>query len=173
MLRRQAGLTQAGLADKAGVSQSLVAKVESGKLEPGYAAVQRIFAALEEAKGGKEPQAGDVMRKNITSLHPGDSVRKAAAEMRRHAFSQLPVMEGGVVVGLVTESILLDALAAGRAKVVKEVMAEAPPIVPRNASAGALAALLKLSPIVLVQEGGKVVGLVAKADLLEKLYSRP
>jgi len=173
--RRRLGLTQAQLADKAGVSQSLVAKVESGKLVPGYSVVQQVFSALDEARGEKgegELTAGDVMRKHILFLHPGDSVRKAVAAMRRHSFSQLPVMEGNVVVGLVTEGILLDALAEGRAKVVKEVMAEAPPIVPKNAPAGALTALLKLSPIVLVQESGKVVGLVAKADLLEKLYSR-
>lgn len=171
-LRRRAGLTQAQLAERAGVSQSLVAKVESGKLSPGYAVVQKVFSALDEARGETELRAGDVMKRRIVFLHPGDSVKSAVAVMRRHAFSQVPVMEGSVVVGLVTEGALLDAVTAGKARVVREVMAEAPPIVPKNASAGALTALLKIGPVVLVQEGGKAVGLVTKSDLLEKLYSR-
>ena len=46
-LRRQLGLTQKELARKAGVSQSLIAKVESGLIDPAYSKVVQLFQALE------------------------------------------------------------------------------------------------------------------------------
>ena len=45
--RLQLGLTQTAFAKQAGVSQSLVTKIESGKLDPKYSTVIRI----EETNG--------------------------------------------------------------------------------------------------------------------------
>ena len=41
--RKILGLTQSELAKLAGVSQSLIAKLESGKIEPSYTKVKTIF----------------------------------------------------------------------------------------------------------------------------------
>ena len=45
-LRKQLGLTQPELAQLSGVSQSLIAKLEAGKIEPSYTKVKSIIDTL-------------------------------------------------------------------------------------------------------------------------------
>src|SRR3989442_5090468 len=47
--RKELGLTQSRLAVSAGVSQSIIAKIEAGSVDPSYSVVQRLFSALERA----------------------------------------------------------------------------------------------------------------------------
>ena len=47
-LRKKAKLTQQELAEKAGVSQSLIARIESGTVNPRLSTLIRIMKALEE-----------------------------------------------------------------------------------------------------------------------------
>ena len=47
VIRKKLGLTQGELAKAAGVSQSLIAKIESTKIDPTYSKVKLIFHALE------------------------------------------------------------------------------------------------------------------------------
>jgi len=49
-LRKRFGLTQEELARKAGISQSLIARVESGMVDPRYSRIAKIFVALDEMK---------------------------------------------------------------------------------------------------------------------------
>ena len=49
-IRRVLGLTQTELAKLSGVSQSLIAKIESRKIDPAYSKVIAIFEALENRK---------------------------------------------------------------------------------------------------------------------------
>ena len=51
--RRVLGLSQKQLARLAGVSQSLIAKVEAGKTEPSYLRTKSIFDTLEKLQGRK------------------------------------------------------------------------------------------------------------------------
>ncbi|MHA1431033.1 MAG: helix-turn-helix domain-containing protein, partial [Candidatus Freyarchaeota archaeon] len=44
-LRKKVGLTQTELAEKAGVSQSLIARIESGSVDPRLSTLQRILNA--------------------------------------------------------------------------------------------------------------------------------
>ncbi|MEW5955112.1 MAG: CBS domain-containing protein [Candidatus Micrarchaeota archaeon] len=170
VLRRKAGFTQAELAKAAGASQSLIAKIEGGRLQPGYSVVARIFSALEQASKKHERTAGEVLSRKVICVSPADSLKEAASRMRRNAISQLPVLEGGRPVGLVTETALLDALARGEVKGVRDVMAEAPPVVSESTPISALAGLLKHYPLVLVADKGRVKGVVTKSDLLEVMY---
>jgi len=170
VLRRKAGLTQAELARAAGVSQSLVAKIEGGKLQPGYAVATKIFSALEQESEKQERTAECVLNKKIIWLSPSDSLKEAARKMRRNAISQLPVIDAGKPVGLVTESVLVEGLARGQRGVVRDVMTEAPPVVSASTPVSALAGLLKHCSIVLVAEKGKWKGVVTKSDLLKAVY---
>ena len=49
-------------------------------------------------------------------------------------------------------------------------MVESPPTVSKTASVKVVSNLLKHYPMVVVSESGKLIGLITKADLLNKLY---
>ena len=53
-IRKKLGLTQSDLAKRAGVSQSLIAKVESGRLDPAYSNAQKLINALNDYGRKKE-----------------------------------------------------------------------------------------------------------------------
>lgn len=90
--------------------------------------------------------------------------------MKKFGISQMPVLEDHKVIGLVSESILLDALMNKKDKKIEDIMEETPPIVSKTASIKIVSNLLKHYPVVLVFESGKLIGLITKADLLSKLY---
>lgn len=55
--RKRLDLTQNQLAKMAGVSQSLVAKIEAGSIDAAYSKVKRIIETLEQAQfSRKNPQ---------------------------------------------------------------------------------------------------------------------
>jgi len=60
VMRKRMGLTQTELAEKAGVSQSLIARVEAGTVDPRYSKVEKIFRALE-VNGGQVVTAREIM----------------------------------------------------------------------------------------------------------------
>ncbi|MBI2647565.1 helix-turn-helix domain-containing protein, partial [Candidatus Woesearchaeota archaeon] len=53
-IRKKLELTQTQLANRAGVSQSLIAKVESGRIDPTYSKTKKIFSALSELEKKEE-----------------------------------------------------------------------------------------------------------------------
>ena len=170
VIRKRLGMTQAELAQRAGVSQSLIAKIESNRLDPTYSNAQKIFAALSSMEKRHELIASELMNPKIIGIKPLDTVKEAIQKMRGFEISQLPVIVDNKVVGLVSESTLLDAVTKKDIKFVKDIMAETPPIVSKKASINAISGLLKYYPIVLVSDEGKLVGLITKSDLLRKLY---
>src|SRR3989338_10001433 len=91
MLRKQLGLTQTQLAQRAGVSQSLIAKVEAGTIDPTYTNAQKIFAALHSLKTQNEEKAKDWMNPHLVSVSPMDTLRTTIEKMKRYDISQLPV----------------------------------------------------------------------------------
>lgn len=170
-IRSQLGLTQSELADKSGVSQSLIAKVESGLIDPGYSSVKKIFETLDSLESKNTSTAKDLMQKHIITITSNSAVKLAVDKMRKSAVSQLPVVNNNQIVGLVTESDLLDALTGNKkAFIVSEIMKDAPPIVAENASAKVIVHLLKFYSIVVVVDKGKFKGVITKADVLNKMY---
>ncbi|MCI0561598.1 MAG: helix-turn-helix domain-containing protein, partial [Nitrososphaera sp.] len=71
-LRKQLGLTQKELADLAGVSQSLVAKIESGKIDPAYSKVMQILSALENEQNKGKKTAQQIMSLGLAYVSPSD-----------------------------------------------------------------------------------------------------
>jgi predicted transcriptional regulator len=164
-------LTQSGLAKAAGVSQSLVAKIESGRVSASYANVKSLFGALDSKEREARPsvKAGQFMRRGVKFVHASDSVEAAARFLRRGGFSQAPVLDGERIVGGVTESLFLEAVAAGRVLSgarVSEVMGECFPQVSPETPFATVAELLKFSPAVLVARKGAIEGIITKSDAL-------
>ena len=169
-IRKSLGLTQTDLAKMANVSQSLIAKIESGKIDPTFTKTKKIFETLDLLQNKEEIKADELMNKRVVSVAPNDSVKESINKMKKYGISQMPVLDGQNVVGLVSESTLLDALMSKKSNKIEEIMEESPPTVSKTASVKVVSSLLKHYPIVLVSESGKLVGLITKADLLAKLY---
>lgn len=166
-VRKQLGLTQLELARKAGVPQSVIAKIETGKVDPSYSSVKKICDVIE-ALGKQGLKAEDVMNRRIYSVGEQESLEQAIAVLKKHAISQLPVLnERAELVGIVTESTVLNSLGkVPYSQQVKDLMEPPPPTVSSGAPAEAVIDLLKFFPMVLVTEAGKFVGVITKSDLL-------
>ncbi len=172
LLRKKLGLTQEELAKYAGVSQSLIAKVESNSIDPTFTNAQKIFAALHSLSEKEEKKAGSVMNKNLISVQPTDSLRIAITKMKKYSISQLPVLDEKKAVGSISESAILDAIINNKSSdtFISEVMSDAPPTIDKNASIHVVSHLLKFYPMALVAEKGKLLGVITKADLLQVAY---
>lgn len=170
-IRKKLGLTQFDLAKKSGVSQSLIAKIEAGRLDPSYSNTKKIFAALDELTKKEELTAKEIMNKKIISVNANESVINVIKLMKKYGFSQMPVEERGKIVGLITERSLLEIIGTPKAELrVKEIMEECPPIITPETRLEVISNLLKHFSIVLVAKKGEYKGLISKTDLLEKVY---
>lgn len=112
----------------------------------------------------------------MVSTAPGAPVRQALRLMTLHDVSQLPVMDGAVCVGSVTEHTL-TAKALENSKLldatVGDVMDAPFPIIDVSTPAENVAKLLsKTNPAVLVQAHGQVQGIVTRGDLLAYMMAR-
>jgi cystathionine beta-synthase len=106
-------------------------------------------------------------------VSPTETVASAFARMRAADVSQLPVIAGDRVVGLVEESDLLDALVAageGMGQVfrtpVGEVMVSRLETIPADAAVAELLPLFRRGLVPLVMDGEKFLGLVTRIDLI-------
>ena len=169
-IRKSLGLTQSDLAKKANVSQSLIAKIEAGKIDPTFTKTKKIFETLDYLQNKEEIKAEELMNPKIISVAPDNTIRESIEKMKKSGISQMPVIDNAHIVGLVSESTLLDALMSGKSKRINEIMEETPPTVSKTASIKVISSLLRHYPVVLVSDSGKLVGLITKADLLAKLY---
>lgn len=173
--RRRLGLTQSKLAELTGVSQSYIAKLEAGRIEPSYRRIKAILEVLEGIEQRSEMKASDVMTRDVVSVQVNDPVQKAVDLMRTHGFSQLPVLEGDKPVGSISERTLIERMVYGEdrgtisRRPVAEVMEEAFPQVGEDAPISLITSLLRVYPAVLVSRRGKMIGIITKADLLKVL----
>ncbi len=164
-LRLEAGLTQRQLAELVDVSQAHIAKIEKEKVDPRLSTVNRILQVLTEREGKK---CGEIMTRHVISIGPFDNVAKASKLMMKHAISQLPVLEGGIIVGTITEDSIVRNLSTtlGEEKV-ERIMRAPLPSVPEDTSVGMIQPLLQDHPAVLVVRRGEIVGIIARSDLLK------
>ncbi len=169
-IRKQLGLTQHQFAKTAGISQSLIAKIESGKLDPTYSKVKKIEQALEILTKHHEKEAREIMNKNIISVQENEKVSKIIELMNKNSISQVPVLNVGNVLGLISESTILSKNLDDIKKLTaKDIMEESPPIIAKDTKIEVIKKLLQHYPIVLVKEKGKLIGLITKADLIKSL----
>ena len=167
--RKKLGMTQKELSRQAGISQSLLAKLESGKVEASYSKVQRIFDILDKSERKDEKKAVDVMTKGIISAKPDNSVKEVISKMKSHSISQLPVMSGNKQLGSISESIIIEKMQEGKSfdKVsAKEIMESPFPTTSKKISVSSLLPLLKEVGAVLIVDKDKIVGIVSKTDVI-------
>lgn len=171
-IRRNLGLTQKELAELAGVSQSLVAKIENNSIDPAYSKVRKIFEALSRFSKRKELKASEIMTCRLIFVSPKDSIKKAIKKMKQFNISQLPVLDEKKQVGRITETDILDALTKDIATdtSVSLIMNDEAPTVSKDTSVMLVSSLLKQYNFILVSNKGRIIGVITKADLLTKAY---
>ncbi|MFA9515938.1 CBS domain-containing protein [Halopenitus sp. H-Gu1] len=166
--RTSLGLTQSELADAAGVSQPLIARIEGGDVDPRLSTLRRIVNALEEAEG-EVVRARDLMHEDVISVAPDDAARDAVELMEREAYSQLPVLQSGIPVGSISQSDIVHAGEDVSELPVSEVMSESFPTVAPDATVDELRNLLDHYKAVMVTDGGETVGIITEADIAAHL----
>ncbi|MFH0861402.1 MAG: CBS domain-containing protein [Candidatus Altiarchaeota archaeon] len=174
-LRKRLGLTQTDLAQRSQVSQSLIARLEAGTVDPRYSKVAQIFSALDEMRS-KEIQAKEIMTREVTGIQHTASIEYAAGKMKKHNVSQMPVFDGDKILGSFTEKTIMGLITKGfdakalSKEEIAEHMEDAFPTVKPETPLTVLSVLLEHNSAVLVQEHGKPVGIITKADLLKVIH---
>jgi predicted transcriptional regulator len=170
--RRVLGLRQQELAKLAGVSQSLIAKLESGKIDSSYTKVKVIFDVLDRLEAKTKIHEEKVVPNEVIGIQKDEPVSKVVRLMKEHGYSQIPVFDGKRSVGSISEKTILREILAGKdlAQISKlpteDIMEEAFPQVGEDAPLSLISNLLQTYSAVLVARKGDVMGIVTKADLL-------
>ncbi|MFP9191090.1 CBS domain-containing protein [Natronosalvus vescus] len=166
--RNELELTQSELANRADVSQPLIARIEGGDVDPRLSTLRRIVNALQEAESDVI-RADDLMHENVVSVTPDDPVSEAAKLMEEEAYSQLAVLQNGIPVGSISQSELVHLDEDDRNETVAEHMAESFPTVSKDATLDEISNLLDHYKAVMITEAGQTVGIITEADLASRL----
>ena len=132
---------------------------EKRLLEP-----QKMTAGLiSSTKGELAPHA-------LVTAAPGERVKDVLSKMNEMGLTQIPVLEEGRSVWSVRENRLLTKLLGDRElleSTVAEVMEEGFPVLDVDASSTEVFRHLQSSPAVLVEEYGRITGIITRHDVLD------
>ena len=133
---------------------------ENGFLEdaPGLGTVRDVLAGRD--------------RRPLVTARPDAKLRDVIGQMKTMGISQLPVLEGGKLRGIVAEVDLLRALVSGGKTLespIAEVVENDYATVTPNTKVELLKGVLADAKVAIVQEGDEVVGIVTKIDVIDFL----
>ncbi|HLC32706.1 MAG TPA: CBS domain-containing protein [Candidatus Nanoarchaeia archaeon] len=165
-LRKRFSLTQTQLARAAGVSQSVVAKIEAGRIDPSYSTALRIFATLEQHRKKSALKADAIMHKGILAVKPNATVAEAVKLMQKHDLSQVLVCNP-LPIGLVTETTVLTH--PDMHCKVSEIMEAAPPSLAPDADLAVISQMLIHYSLLCIIDKGTCLGVITKSDVLKAL----
>lgn len=180
-------LSQRELANLAGVSQSLIAKIEKGGIDPSYGNIRKIFAAFEKVidqrkidgkKVGAHLTVADLATKGVVSISPDETIGEAVDRMFKGPFTQLPVISGDRVVGSITDDRTRDytieetknghrAYESVMRTRVEDIMTDPFPILSEDTPVELASLHLQMEEAILVSRKGAVVGILTSADFLK------
>ncbi len=174
-MRKKRRINQSELAKAAHVSQSMIARIEAGKVDPSYSKIRRIFNALESAGSGQKMSVKDVMNRKTITIPAGKTVKEAAGIMKKNNISQMPVVDAGLVVGAISEKTILEKFANSRdmdelaTMRVQEIMERGFPQLDKDSPIDVVSMLLEYNNAVLVMDIGRAVGIITRSDMLKLL----
>jgi acetoin utilization protein AcuB len=127
------------------------------------------------------------MSKKVVTIEGKDSMQRAVSLMKEHKIRMLPVLQRGKLVGVVSDTDLKRASASDATMLdvhemlyliskikVKDIMTKDPLTVSPDCTVEETAELLmehKISGVPVVDEGGKVVGVITRDDLFKVLIA--
>lgn len=171
--RERLGLKQVDVARLAGLSQSMVARIESGTVDPRVSTLNKVISVLNEEERSTVV-ARDIMCSPVFSVLVSDPIAKVVEIMEERGISQLPVLENGVPVGCISETTIISALEEKQQNreshpKVKEYMESGFPTIPPNADLEMVIHILQNNHAVLVVDKGEIQGVITKHDLISLL----
>jgi cystathionine beta-synthase len=129
----------------------------------------------EEEVFGKMRDLVEAQHQTLITAKPGDGVKAIIQVMKKHGISQLPVLEGGKLVGIISEADLVDALLKDPESIERPIAGlidQNYAVVPPDTPIARLAAIFSEGKVALVEEGGVVRGLVTKIDFIDHIAAR-
>ncbi len=140
----------------------------------------------------------EVMRKNVPSVGPDDTLEKVSRLMKEHNIAGLPVVEGGKIIGILTDGDMLNAfysnvsafsyeekmdggrengafkkrLVEFKSTRVRNIMTPHPRTISENAGVDEAAALIKrfkIKRLIVVNANDEPVGLVERLNLVNSI----
>lgn len=168
--RQKLGLNQKQLAQRAKVSQSFIAKLERGLIEPSYKIAKRIFQCLDDLEIINQKKCSEIMSKNLITISSDEKVGKASEIMKKNSISQIPVKEKGKIVSSITESIILENLLKIPKEElfkmkIKEICGESFPKIDSSTPVELILPLLKHTQSILIYDKQKLKGIITKSDV--------
>jgi predicted transcriptional regulator len=132
---------------------------EKRLLEP-----QKITAGLiNETKADHAPRS-------LVAAAPDERVAAVLAKMDELGLTYIPVLEDGRSIGSLREGRVLAKVLGNRDLLeapVSDIMEASFPLVDVDASAGDVTKELQSSPVVLVEEYGRITGIITRHDVLD------
>ena len=117
---------------------------------------------------------GEKPSRNVHTAKLGDTIDDVVALMKAHSISQLPVTDGGRVVGIVNETTVLNHL-LGRGEhgdKIDDLVETQFAIVEPSNKLGIVGQFFKQNKIVIVVDDNKIVGIVTKIDFIDYVSSK-
>ena len=137
---------------------------------------QHGFAQADWESGTIGDMVRALPRRELITAEATDNLGTVVDKFKEFGISQIPVLDGGSLAGILTESDVLHKLVSGRftrKAGVAEVMERKVSTVPMHANAAQLTEIFERGEVALVlDDNGKVTSVVTKMDLIELLASR-
>ena len=127
---------------------------------------------LEDEIGGRVEDLLHKRSQKVIVAQASESIRDVLGIMKEHGISQVPVLEGEKLVGMLSESGILGALLSDPSAAHRSAGALAEPtyeVVEPSAPVSRLSDVVARGKVALVMESGKLRGVVTKIDLIEYL----
>ncbi|MCA9756473.1 MAG: cystathionine beta-synthase [Candidatus Eisenbacteria bacterium] len=134
------------------------------------------FSGAANQAGTVDHVANSMPKRNLITIGVADTASEAASLMRKEGISQLPVVDGKVLVGLLTEDGILQYLASGqqsRSTLVRQIMNRSVSTVEMSSPISTLNdELLKTGSVVVIDKDRQPVTILTKIDLVEYLIGQ-
>ena len=176
--RKKISLTQSELARQTGVSQSLIAKIESNVIVPSYSNAKKLFDFFEIIQKEHDAKVSDFMTLKVISVKKDTPLRIAIKTMEKNSISQLPVLDDGKSVGTLSEKTALEVINRAEnskdvlEKSVELVMEDSMPQINEDTPFQLVSSIMGHYSGVLVTKNGEVIGIITKSDLLRAIVGK-
>ena len=175
--RKVLGLTQQDLATRSGLNRSTIAKIETGRLDPSYSKVRKIFEILDDlerqmARPGRFEgiMLEDIHATPVDCVSASQTIYDVWIRMVETSFSQFPVKSDGRIVGSISERAITGAIFDEVGDGVGEqpigsIMEEPFPTLSVATPLSLVGSLIMHTGTVLTRKDSDVVGIVTKSDV--------